>query len=629
MEARHEHPILSSPIQPIARDQVLPLSFAQERLWFLHQLEPDNPFYTLSISLELKGVLNEKALENSFQEIVRWHESLRTTFRNEQVSIVNETFDAFSMPVVNVPFVKAVEQAEAVKQLASEEVQRPFNLAKGPLFRTTLLKVNPETHILLLTMHKIVADGGSLGIMVKELPPLYEAFLNQAPSPLPELAIQYADFAAWQREWFSGEVLATQLNYWKQQLADVPQVLHLPTVRPRPAVQSFRGSSEQFEINSELTQALKVLSQRHDATLFMTLLGAFATLLYRYSDQADMVIGSPIANRHRIEIEELIGFFVNTLALRIDFAQEPSFIELQEQVRQVALDAYAHQDLPFEKWVDELQIERDLSINPVFQVMFALNHKPMGTLALRDLTITPIPQRRIAALFDIVLDIWETESGLLGVLEYNTDLFDAATIVRLVGHFQTLLAGIVAHPEESVSTLPLLSETEKHDLLSMGKGRCAEYPVEQPLHRLFEQQVAETPDRIAAVYANEAIRYHLLNQRANQIAHSLRWAGVQRHDFVGVLIKRGLDCLAAMLGILKAGAAFVPLDPSYPDERVRYMIKDSQLQTLITRPNLTGFENLSGFHGPTEAADDICQAVLDSLYRHNNTMCLSAKPSAI
>ncbi len=358
MEARHEHPILSSPIQQIARDHALPLSFAQERLWFLHQLEADNPFYTLSISLELKGALNEKALENSFQEIVRRHESLRTTFMNEKVSIVNETFDAFSMPVVNVPHVEG--QDKVIKQLASEEAQRPFNLAKGPLFRTSLLKVNPETHILLLTMHKIVADGGSLGIMVKELPPLYEAFLNQAPSPLPELAIQYADFAAWQREWFSGEVLATQLNYWKQQLVDAPQVLHLPTDRPRPAEQRFRGSSEQFEINSELTQALKVLSQRHDATLFMTLLGAFATLLYRYSDQADMVIGSPIANRNRLEIEDLIGFFVNTLALRIDFAQEPSFLELQEQVRQVALDAYAHQDLPFEKWVDELQIERDL-----------------------------------------------------------------------------------------------------------------------------------------------------------------------------------------------------------------------------------------------------------------------------
>jgi amino acid adenylation domain-containing protein len=572
--ARREE--LSPPIQPIARDKALSLSFAQERLWFLDQLEPGNPFYNVSIALRLKGMLLITALEQSLIEIVQRHEVLRTTFAKVEGKPVQMIAPHFP----TIPILKILEVSEEqVQSLAIEEAQRTFDLAKDALLRTTLLRLSETESILLLTMHHTVSDGWSLGVLVQELLALYPAFSKGESSPLPKLAIQYADFAHWQRQWLTGDVLETQLNYWKQQLAGAPPVLKLPTDRPHPAVQSFRGSSEQFHINSDVTQQLKYLTQQTGATLFMTLLAAFATLLSRYSDQDDMVIGAPIANRNRAEIESLIGFFVNTLALRIDLSGNPTFPILLERVRQVALDAYSHQDLPFEKLVDELQIERDLSFNPLFQVMFALQNAPMETLELPDLNIVPLEMKRTSALFDIVLDIWEVDDHLIGVWEYNTDIFDASTIVRMAGHFQTLLAGIAANPEQPIFKLPLLTEAEKYQLLSNGISK--DYPVHKPLHHLFEKQAEATPDQVAAVHANQSITYAQLNARANQIAHWLR--RIQANHFVAILEERGIDFLAAMLGILKAGGAFLPIDPSYPDDRVRYMVADSQIHTLITR----------------------------------------------
>ncbi|MDM8560647.1 non-ribosomal peptide synthase/polyketide synthase [Candidatus Parabeggiatoa sp. HSG14] len=573
------------PIQAVAREGELPLSFAQERLWFLNQLEPNNPFYNMPIALRLRGSLSVETLKQSLQEIVQRHESLRTTFgavEGHAVQIISPTLD-LPFSVVDCQSFSITEQAEKVQRLITQDAGQPFDLAKGPLIRASLLRVGVAEYVFLLNLHHIISDGWSMGVLIQELTTLYTAFSTGAPSPFSPLPIQYSDFATWQREWFQGTVLEKQLSYWKQQLTGASPLLKLPKDRPRPAVQTFQGGSERIEINKEVAQSLKTLSRENGATLFMTLLAAFAILLYRYSDQDDIVIGSPIANRNRGEMESLIGFFVNTLALRIDLSSTPTFVELLKQVQKTALDAYTYQDLPFEKLVDELQIERDLSQNPLFQVMFALQNAPMEDVGLPGLTSTPIVKQRIASLFDLVFDMWEVDSGLVGVLEYNTDLFDATTIVRMLAHFQTLLAGIAINPKQPISELPLLTEVEKSQLLSKWNGTRKNYPVHKSIHSLFETQVEITPNQVAAVHADQHISYIALNKRANQIAHWLRRIGIKPNDFVGILEERGIDFLAAMLGILKAGSAFLPIDPSYPDDRVQYMVTDSQIHTLITR----------------------------------------------
>ncbi len=536
--ARRDELFLSPPIQPMPREQALPLSFAQERLWFLDQLEPGNPFYNVPAALRLKGVLDTTALEQSLKEIVKRHEVLRATLTQvagQPVQMIAPTFPTD-------PILKIIDVSEEeVTAWVMEEFRCPFDLAKDALFRTTLLRLSETEHVWILIMHHTVSDGWALGVLIQELVALYSAFAKSEPSPLADLPIQYADFALWQRQWLTGDILENQLSYWKQQLAGAPPVLKLPTDRLHPAEQSFRGSSEIFYIDGQVTRQLKVLTQGAGATLFMTLLAAFATLLFRYSSQEDMVIGCPIANRNRAEIEPLIGFFVNTLALRIDLSGNPTFATLLEQVRQVALDAYSHQDLPFEKLVDELQVERDLSYNPLFQVMFALQNAPMEQLELPGLSMAPVEMKRVAALFDIVLDLWEIDDQLVGVWEYNTDIFDASTIVRMVGHFQTLLASIAAHREDAVSELPLLTEAEKHQLLFLyGKGISKDYPVHKSLPQLIAEQAEATPNRVAAVHANQSISYVRLNERANQIAHWLRRIGIQSNDFVGILEERDL-----------------------------------------------------------------------------------------
>ena len=448
-------------------------------------------------------------------------------------------------------------------------------------------------------MHHIVADGWSLGVLVNELAPLYRAHWGaEAPlePPLPELPIQYSDFAAWQRAWLRGEVLDTQLTYWKTRLGDAPPVLDLPTDRPRPPIQSYQGSSVHFRIDAAVADALRRLSRRSESTLFMTLLSGFATLLYRYSGQNDMVIGSPIANRNRGEIEPLVGFFANTLALRIDLAGTPTFEELLGRIREIALDAYAHQDLPFEKLVDELQPERDLSLNPLFQVMFALQNAPIQRLDLPELSAELMEPRHQTALFDLVLDMWEADGTLCGVLEYNTDLFEESSVQRIVRNLQTLLASIAADPVCRLDDLACLTPHEQDGLLRMGSGPRRDYPVGRTLHELFAQTALRDPSRIAAVHNGARITYGALDARSNRIAHRLRALGVTPSDFVGILDHRGIDVLAAMLGILKAGAAFVPLDPAYPSERLRHMLTDSGVRVLITRTTLLA-ELPAGLYG--------------------------------
>ena len=413
-------------------------------------------------------------------------------------------------------------------------------------------------------MHHIVSDGWSMGVFIRELAALYQAFSAGQPSPLEELAVQYADYAVWQREWLSGEVLEEQLDYWQRELGDAPPVLQLPTDRPRPAVQSPRGSRHLFELSAELTESLHELSRRQGATLFMTLLGAFQTLLSRYSGQEQVCVGTPIAGRNRSELEGLIGFFVNTLVLRGDLSGNPRFEEFLGRVRETTLGAYAHQDLPFEQLVDHLQPERDLSRTPLFQVMFAFQNAPMQDVEVADLSFSALEAERGTANFDLTLSMNETEGGLRGSIEYSTDLFDGSTIERMLGHFQRLLESIVADPTQTVGELSLLSAEERHQLLVEWNATRADYPRDVCVHELFEAQALRTPDAVAVVSEDRRLTYGELNSRSNQLAHRLRKLGVGPEVLVGICVDRSLEMVVGILGILKAGGAYVPLDPDYP-----------------------------------------------------------------
>ena len=575
-------------LRPVSREEGLPLSFAQERLWFLEQLEPGNTAYNIAAAYRLRGPLDVAALERSLNEIVRCHEVLRTTFATmdgRPVQVIAPEM-SLTLPVEDLQELPEAEREAEAQRLLTEEAQRPFDLEKGPLLRAALLRLDEEEHVLLLTMHHIVSDGWSMGVFNRELAVLYEAFSVGKPSPLPELPIQYADFAVWQREWLQGEVLEEQLAYWREHLGGDLSVLELPTDRPRPAAQSFRGATQSFVLSGDLTESLKALSRREGVTLFMTLLAAFKTLLYRYTGQEDVVVGSPIAGRNRSEIEGLIGFFVNTLVLRTDLSGNPTFRELLERVREVALGAHARQDLPFEKLVEALQPERDLSRNPLFQVMFAFQNAPMEALMLPGLTVTPLEVESETAQFNLTLSMEETGQGLKGVVEYNTDLFDGVTIERMLGHFETLLEGVVVNPEQRLWELPLLTEAERYQLLVEWNDTEVEYPQDKCIHQLFEEQVERTPGAVAVVFEGEQLTYAELNRRANQLAHYLQKLGVGPEVLVGICVERSLEMVVGLLGILKAGGAYVPLDPAYPKERLAFMLEGTQAPVLLTQERL-------------------------------------------
>jgi amino acid adenylation domain-containing protein len=576
-------------IKPQPRhSSTFPLSFAQARLWFLEQLEPGNPFYNQSAAVHLLGRLNLAALEQSFNEILRRHEVLRTTFtvvEGQPVQVIAPTLP-LTLPVVDLQKLPEAERKGEVLRRATEEGQQSFNLSKAPLLRCTLLRLDETEYVLLFTMHHIISDAWSKGVLLRELAILYEAFSIGKPSPLPELPIQYADFAVWQQQWLQGEVLETQLTYWRQQLEGSPPLLELPTDRTRPPVQTFRGATQSFILPKALTEALKELSKQEDVTLFMTLLAAFKTLLYRYTGQNDILVGSPIANRNRSEIEGLIGFFVNTLVMRTNLGGRPSFREILSRVRNVALAAYAHQDLPFERLVNELQLERDLSHTPLFQVMFEFGNTPISALALPGLTLSLLETKSSTAKFDLSLSMRETEQGLIGSLEYNTDLFDAGTIARMLGHFQTLVASILANPDQCLEDLQILTDAEKQQLLVEWNDTGADYPQNQCVHQLFEAQVEQTPDAVAVVFEDQQLTYRELNARANQLAHHLQKLGVKPEVLVGLCVERSLEMVVGVLGILKAGGAYVPLDPGYPQERLVFMLENANVPVLLTTETL-------------------------------------------
>ncbi|BBD64375.1 amino acid adenylation domain-containing protein [Nostoc commune NIES-4072] len=575
-------------IEQIVRSPELPLSYAQQRLWFLAQLEPNSSFYNMPAAVRLEGQLNVEALQQSFNEIISRHEVLRTNFQTiegEAIAVIHEVM-SLTLPIFDISELPLNQQEAEVKKQAFQEAQKPFDLNGDLLLRVKLLRLGQEEHIILLTMHHIVSDGWSIDILVRELATLYQAFCNGQPSPLPELPIQYVDFAAWQRQWLQKEVLKTQTSYWLKQLKNAPKVLELPTDYPRPAIQTFRGSTYSFNLSDKLSFALNKFSQQQGSTLFMTLLAAFQTLLWRYTGSEDIVVGSPIANRNRAEIEGLIGFFVNTLVLRTNFAGNPSFEELLKRVREVALGAYAHQDLPFELLVEELQPQRDLSHTPLFQVMFVLQNTPMSALELPGLTLSILESNSHTAKLDLTLYITETVDGLLGNLEYNTDLFKESFIQEMVAHLQTLLEGIVANSKQRLSELPLLTESERRQLMFEWNDTEVEYPQHLCIHQLFEAQVEKTPDAVAVVFEEEQLTYQELNSRANQLGHHLQALWVKPEVLVGICVERSLSMVIGLLAILKAGGAYIPLDPSYPQERLAFILEDAQISVLLTQSSL-------------------------------------------
>ncbi|MEH2284140.1 MAG: amino acid adenylation domain-containing protein, partial [Nostoc sp.] len=581
------------PILPRAENAELPLSFAQQRLWFLNQFEPDSALYNIFFGLRLAGTLNVAALEQSLQEIIHRHEALRTNFvtvNGQAAQIIHNWREQENIPwtvsVVDLQHLPRREHAIAAQKLLQQQALLPFDLANEALIRATLILLSETEQWLLVCMHHVVSDGWSMDVFVKEFIALYNAYSQGQASPLLPLPIQYADFALWQRQWLQGSVLQSQLSYWQEQLANAPTFLPLPTDRPRISVQTFNGANLEFALSVELTQQLIKLSQKQGMTLFMTLLAAYNTLLYRYTGQTDILVGTPIANRDRTEIEGLIGFFVNTLVMRANLAENPSFNELLLSIREMALSAYAHQDLPFEMLVEALQPERDMSHTPLFQVMFVLQNAPISEIELTGLTVSELPIESSTAKFDLTLVMQHTATGLVGMWEYNTDLFDSSTIERMTGHFVTLLSGIVANPESKISQLPLLTQPEQHQLLFEWNDTQADYPRNKCIHQLFELQVQRTPDALAVVFENQQLTYHELNCRANSLAHYLQSLGVKPDTLVGICVERSLLMVVGLLGILKAGGAYVPLDPDYPQERLSFMLEDAQVPVLLTQQQL-------------------------------------------
>jgi amino acid adenylation domain-containing protein len=579
-----------SPVVPVERTGALPLSFAQERLWLIDRLEPGSAVYNLPMAWRLGGALDQAALERSLGEIVRRHEALRTVFAevNGAPVQVAAPFGGFSLPVEDLSGMGEADREATVRRRAGEEARRGFDLAAGPLFRTALLRLGAEDHVLLLSMHHIVSDEWSTGVFFRELWALYEAFLEGRESPLPELAVQYADYAVWQREQFAGEVLDRQLAYWRERLGDAPALLELPTDHPRPAVQTFRGATVPVELSAKLLERLQVLGRGEGATLYMTLLGAFQVLLSKYSGGDDVVVGSPIAGRTRGEVEELIGFFVNTLALRTDLSGDPSFREVLGRVREATLGAYEHQELPFERLVAELQPERSLSHSPLFQVMFTLQTAGGGGGAPAGLEVRGVGAELESAKFDLSLTLAASDQGLRGGLTYSTDLFERDTVERMLGHLARVLEQVAADADVRLSRLELLGEPERALVLEEWNRTERPYPRGVCIHELFDAQVRERPDAVALAWGEESLTYREVEARANQLANHLVRLGVGPEARVGVMLERGVELVVSLLAVLKAGGCYVPLDPGYPAERLRLMLEDSGVRVLLTRGDLAG-----------------------------------------
>ncbi len=577
-------------IEPRADRETAPLSYNQQGLWVLNQLMPGESLYHSPTAARLTGSLNVEALIKTLQTIVARHDGLRTIFKivdgTPQQVVQEFTLD---VPVIDLSEKSESEREEEALGILRHEARRPFDLSQGPLIRANVLRMQPQEHILLVTMHHIVTDGWSIGIFHRELSALYEAFASGEPSPLPELPVQYGDYSVWQREWFDGALYESQLKYWKQQFAALPPALELPTDHPRPKVQAyraFRGAQQTITLPADLTKRLKTLCQKENVTLFMMLMAAYQVLLHRYTGEEDIVVGTPIAGRQMPETEELIGLFINTLAMRTDLSGDVTFRRLLERVKQASLGAYAHQDLPFERLVKELQPERTLAHNPLFQVMFVLQSEEILPLQLPGLKVEHFRVDNIMANFDLTFDAVERGDELDCLFESNADLFENETIARMLTHFRTLLEGIVENPGRKISELPMLTESERHRLLVEWNKTKTNYPSNNCIQELFEQQVSSTPAAVALVWDDRSLTYEELNTRANRLAHYLKERGVKPDARVGVCMHRSPELIVAIIAILKAGGAYVPLDPAYPESRLEFMLKDSGAPLLLTTSSL-------------------------------------------
>jgi amino acid adenylation domain-containing protein len=571
------------PVIPRSITEPAPLSFAQERLWFLEQLEPASAVYNICRASRILGKLNPSAIESSLNEIVRRHKVLRSSIRvadGRPVQVVQPPFE-LNLSVMDLHATSDVEREPEIRQRIQQAAESPFDFAAGRFLRAHVLRVADDEHVLILATHHIVSDAWSMGILTRELWSLYEAYAEGKSSQLEEVQIQYGDFATWQREWLQGEVLEGQLSYWKEQLKDLSH-LNMPTDRPRPARQSFEAARIPISLPETLTAAIHELSNQAGVTPFMILLAAFEVLLYRYCGQEDVVVGSPIANRGQPEFESLIGFFVNTLVLRADLSGNPTFNALLTQVRDVCLCAYSHQDMPFDKLVHELQPQRDLSRNPLFEVMFVLQNATRRFSGIPGLLIEPIEIESARSPFDLSVFLRERDGKYIGYFEYSTALFNRDRIERMARHLQTLIEGIIANPDQPISTLPILTDLERHQILIEWNETAVDYPRDRCIHELVENQVERTPNAVAVSFQSQKLTYRELNARANQLAHYLKKLGVAPEKLVGIFVDRSLDMVVGLLGILKAGGAYLPLDSVYPKQRLEFMLQDADVAVLLT-----------------------------------------------
>jgi amino acid adenylation domain-containing protein len=582
--AKQDH-LDSSPLVPVSRERLLPLSYSQQRLWFLDQLHPGSFTYNLASAYRLKGELNVAALEQSFNEILRRHEILRTVFKSEDgnpAQVVLPTL-AITIPIFDLrATVSAEDQWTEVHRMFREEAQRPFDLSAGPLLRITLLQLAEHEYVLLRAVHHIVYDGWSEGVLFHELAEIYGALSKGKPSPLADLPVQYADYAVWQRQWLLGERLESQLSYWKKHLENIA-TLQLPADRPRRAIQTSRGVRHHFALSHALSAELRELSAQHGVTLFMTLLAAFQTLLHRYSGQTDIVIGSPAAGRSRREFEKLIGFFLNTLVLRVDLSGNPTFAEAIRRVREVCLGALSHQELPFEKLVEELHPDRNPGLNPLFQVNFAFQNTPRVSPQLSAIEVDELAVETGIARFDLHLFMEEMDGQLKGYCDSDTNLFHARTIEGLLGHLKTLLEGVVENPNQRIADLPILTEAEKHQLLVQWNDTKRDYRSNQTVQKMFEDEVHRAPEAVAVVFEDQRLTYRELNHKANQLAHYLRKRGVRPETLVAVCMERSVEMVIGILGVLKAGGAYVPIDPDSSANRLKFMLQDTQTPLILTQ----------------------------------------------
>ncbi|MFC1851967.1 amino acid adenylation domain-containing protein [candidate division CSSED10-310 bacterium] len=581
----------SSPqtILPRKNRECAPLSWGQERMWFLHQYDELNRAYNRPAALRITGYLKVDVLLQCLQEIVQRHDILRASFP-ERHGIPEQNFRStlpLEMPVINLQSIPAQKQEQEIKRLIQEETQRPFDMARGPLLRFSLLRKSSTDHILVFIIHHIIFDGWSMGIFLGELSTLYQAFCSGKPTPLLELSIQYPDFAQWQRDLFQTDMMKEHLAYWKQQLDGAPPFSELPCDNPGSFKQTFPGVRHTFKVPGAVRETVRDISRREGVTLFMTLFASFLTLLYRYTGQEDLIIGVPVAGRELMETEGLIGMFINTLALRVNLSGNPTFLELLHKVHEVTLAAYAHQQVPFEKIVEELKIKRTGNHPPLFQIMFTVRNIPnYGPYEGAGLKITPIDLDSGIAIYDLSMEVLDVEGSLAVSILYNTDLFDEQSIERFADHYQRLLSGIGSHPAHHISQYQMLSEKELQSLIVDWNARTAEFAQTACIHHLFEFQVQQTPDAVAVVFEGQCITYQELNRRANQVAHLLRRQGVAPETTVGIYIERSLEMIIGLLGILKAGGAYVPLDPAYPRGLTAFMLQDTNAPMIVTQSHL-------------------------------------------